>query len=140
MTPIAATITERNRAIVTAAMDALATGDQSLFYDAFADDIVWRPMPVRGPWSHAVQGKEAARDQLFVPLRRQYADRYTNTATNIVAEGDIVVVECMGAVTLKSGEAYNNQYCFVIRMEDGRMKEVREYLDSALAEAVLEPL
>lgn len=134
------TPTERNRAIVTAAMDALATGDQRLFYDAFADDIVWRPMPVRGPWSHAVQGKEAARDQLFVPLRRQYADRYTNTATNILADGDFVVVECKGAVTLKSGKAYNNQYCFVIRMEDGRMKEVREYLDSALAEAVLEPL
>jgi uncharacterized protein len=43
-------------------------------------------------------------------------------------------------VTLKSGKTYNNRYCFVIEMADGKMREVREYLDSALAEAVLEPL
>lgn len=134
------TQTQRNKEIVTAAMDALASGDQSLFYAAFADDVTWRPMPVQGPWSQAFHGKEVARDRLFAPLRKQYADRYTNTATHIFAEGDHVIVECRGAVTLKSGKRYDNQYCFVIRMENDRMKEVREYLDSALAEAVLEPV
>lgn len=134
------TTTQRNKEIVTAAMDALASGDQSLFYAAFADDVIWRAMPTQGPWAHVLQGKERARDELFAPLRKQYADRYTNTATHIFAEGDHVVVECKGAVMLKSGKRYDNQYCFVIRMEDGQMKEVREYLDSALAEAVLEPL
>jgi ketosteroid isomerase-like protein len=34
---------------------------------------------------------------------------------------------------------YNNRYCLVIRMKDGKMREVREYMDTALAEAVLDP-
>lgn len=31
----------------------------------------------------------------------------------------------------------NNSYCFVIRMKDGKMVELREYMDTALAEARL---
>ena len=128
-----------NKQIVEAAMAALATGDNRPFYEAMAEDVVWRPM-VGGVWGDVHHGREQARDKLFAPLRKQYADTYTNTAVNIFAEGEVVIVEARGAVTLKSGKAYNNRYCFVIEMADGRMKEVREYLDSALAEAVLEPL
>ncbi|HVI32984.1 nuclear transport factor 2 family protein [Phenylobacterium sp.] len=128
-----------NKRIVTGVMEAMARGDSGPFYDAFADDLVWRPM-TNGVWGKVHRGKAAARDELFLPLRRQYADRYTNTATGIFADGDHVVVEAQGAVTLKSGKRYDNRYCFVIRMKDGKMTEVREYLDSALAEAVLEPL
>jgi uncharacterized protein len=128
-----------NRQIVTRAMQALASGDSRPFYDAMAEDCVWRPM-IGGVWSQVHHGRETARDELFLPLRQQYADRYTNTPTSIFADGDHVVVEAQGAVTLKSGQRYDNRYCFVIRMREGRMAEVREYLDSALAERVLEPL
>ena len=128
-----------NKDIVTAAMAALAAGDTRPFYDAMADNCTWRAM-CGGVWGHLVEGKEKARDQLFAPLRRQYAGPYTNTATHIFADGDTVIVEARGAVTLKSGKDYNNRYCFVIEMAGGQMREVREYLDSALAEAVLEPL
>lgn len=128
-----------NKEIVANAMAALAKGDNRPFYEAMAEDVIWRPM-VGGVWGDVHHGREQARDKLFAPLRKQYANTYTNTATNIFAAGDAVIVEARGAVQLKSGKAYNNRYCFVIEMADGRMKEVREYLDSALAEAVLEPL
>ncbi|MBI5940573.1 MAG: nuclear transport factor 2 family protein [Caulobacterales bacterium] len=130
--------TEQSRALVTAAMDALAKGDSRPFYEAWADDIAWRPMTV-GVWGKVHHGRKAARDALFVPLREQYATTYTNAPERIFADGDFVFVECQGAVTLKSGKPYNNTYCFVIQMKDGKMVEVREYLDSALSEAVLEP-
>lgn len=129
-----------NKQIVAAAMEALAKGDMRPFYEAWADDFVWRPMAVSGPWSRVFHGKDVASEQLFKPLRAQYADRYTNMATNILAEADFVVVECRGAVTLKSGKHYGNRYCLVIQMADGKMKEVREYLDTALANEVLEPV
>lgn len=128
-----------NKEIVANAMAALAGGDSRAFYEAMAEDMIWRPM-VGGVWGEVQHGRERARDNLFAPLRKQYASAYTNTATNIFAEGDVVIVEARGAVTLKSGKAYNNRYCFVIEMAGGKMAEVREYLDSALAEAVLEPL
>lgn len=133
------TTAEQNRALVATAMDALALGDPAPFSALWTDDFVWRPM-VGGVWGKAHHGRKVARDELFIPLREQYASTYTNTADAIFAVGDVVIVECHGAVTLKSGKAYNNRYCFVIEMKDGKMTEVREYLDSALAESVLEPL
>jgi ketosteroid isomerase-like protein len=131
--------TEQNRALVTAAMQALAGGDSRPFVEAWSEDFVWRPM-VGGVWGKTFHGKQSCREELFRPLMAQYANRYTNTPDRIFADRDTVIVECRGAVTLTSGKPYNNTYCFVITMEDGKMAEVREYLDSALAEATLEPL
>lgn len=128
-----------NKQIVETAMAALAQGDSQPFYEAMADDCVWRPMAV-GTWGEVHHGKAVARDRLFAPLRRQYATPYLNTATRILAEGDVVVVEAQGNVTLHSGKTYDNRYCFVIEMAGGKMREVREYFDTALSEAVLEPL
>ena len=34
---------------------------------------------------------------------------------------------------------YDNQYCLVFRIENGKIKEIREYCDSALVERVLGP-
>ena len=79
------------------------------------------------------------REELLAPLMAQFADRYTNTASRLIAEGEYVVIEFQGHVTTKSGQPYNNQYCYVCRLEDGQLKELTEYMDSALAEAVLTP-
>jgi uncharacterized protein len=37
----------------------------------------------------------------------------------------------------KKGQPYNNVYCFVIRIADGKMRELEEYVDTALVDAVL---
>ena len=37
------------------------------------------------------------------------------------------------------GEAYDNTYCYVCRFENGRLRELTEYMDTALVEAVLAP-
>ena len=40
-------------------------------------------------------------------------------------------------MTTKSGKPYNNEYCWVFRLDGGRIKEVTEYMDTQLAEAAL---
>ena len=37
----------------------------------------------------------------------------------------------------KAGVRYDNEYCLVYRLKDGRIVEIREYCDSVLTEAVL---
>jgi len=37
----------------------------------------------------------------------------------------------------KSGLPYNNNYCFVFRLSDNRLKEVTEYFDTELVTAAL---
>lgn len=117
---------------------ALAEGDGRPFIDAMADDFCWE-IPGTSAWSRRFEGKRAVREELFKPLFAQFATPYTNRALRFVAEDDIVVVECRGRVETVRGERYDNSYCYVCRFEGGRLRELTEYMDTALAEAVLAP-
>ena len=130
----------QNREIIANAFAGMAKGDTAAFWDAWAEDGAWRMMGSRR-WGVAYPNRLAARDQLFGPLRRQYADTFINTATNIFADGDAVIVELVGGVlALRAGGRYDNRYCFVIRMAGGKMVEIRQYFDTALADRRLEPV
>ena len=55
-----------------------------------------------------------------------------------MAEGDDVVVQATGHNTTVSGTKYENSYCWVIRMRDGKMSELTEYADTQLIASALE--
>jgi len=127
-----------NKRTMQRIFEGLARGDSQAFRESLAEDFVWT-LPGTSSWSGTWRGR-AVFDDLFVPLYRQWADTYLNTAENIVAEDDFVVVECRGDVTTKAGKPYNNTYCWVCRFDaQGRLAQVTEYCDTALIDAVLEP-
>ena len=49
------------------------------------------------------------------------------------------MVEARGDNVTKAGLRYDNQYCMVLRIEHGKIKEIKEYCDSTLVERVLGP-
>jgi len=59
---------------------------------------------------------------------------------SVTAESDRVVVEFEGNATTCDGKPYNNQYCMVFMLADGKIKQVNEYFCTILAEQVLWPL
>jgi len=76
--------------------------------------------------------------RLLRPLFAQFAGTYTNIAHSFIAEDDRVVVECRGQVVTHAGKAYNNQYCYVCRMTEGKVHELIEYMDTDLLNTALE--
>lgn len=58
----------------------------------------------------------------------------------VTAEGNRVVVEFEGNATTCEGKPYNNQYCMVFTLADGRIKYIHEYFCTILADEVLWPL
>ena len=118
-------------------MAELDKGNGKPFVEAMADDFCWT-IPGDTPWSRTYNGKQAVISELLQPLYAQFATSYISTTRRIMADGDRVVVEFDGRVTTKAGKAYNNRYCYVFRMEGGQMKELMEYLDTALVIAALE--
>lgn len=127
----------RNREIVSHAFDRLALADPGPFVAAMADDLVWI-ITGQSAWSRRFEGKAAVERDLVAPLFRLFATPYHNFAERIIADDDDnVVVLAKGEVTTVSGQPYNNDYCFVMRLRDGKIVEIREYMDSALAERAL---
>ena len=127
-----------NKALIQDIMDARARRDPGPFIAAMADDFVWR-ITGSTAWSGAYVGKADVLERLIKPLRGQFTAPNSLTLSRIIAEGDYVVAECQGNATTLAGELYANTYCFVIRVADGKLRELTEYMDTALVERVLRP-
>jgi len=130
--------TGENKQLMEAIFAELSKGNTVPFGEAMADDFTWTTIGTTA-WSKSYSGKETVLRGLMAPLFAQFADTYTNTAERFIAEDDHVVVQCRGRVTTKGGEPYNNTYCYVCRIEDGKLKELTEYLDTELVSKVLAP-
>lgn len=126
-----------NKQLMQAIFAELAQGNGKPFVDAMADNFCWI-LPGQTAWSRRYEGKQVVREQLFRPLFAQFAGTYTNRATRFVAEDDMVVVECRGAVFTKTGKPYNNTYCYVCRLADGKLLELVEYMDTQMMDATLD--
>ena len=131
-------ITDINRQLIERIFAQLAQGNGRALVDAMDDDFCWT-LTGSSAWSGTWRGKQAVREQLLAPLFAQFEGTYTNTAERFIAEGEHVAVLCRGRVSTRAGKRYDNSYCFVFRLADGQLKEVVEYLDTALVDAVLAP-
>ena len=127
---------EQNRRIIAEAFDGLSRADPTAFIDAMADDFTWI-IEGQSKLSRRFDGKQAVQDELVPALFANFATPYRNIPEEVIADGDRVVVLARGEVKTVRGEDYDNSYCFVIRMRGGKMVELREYCDTALAERVL---
>ena len=127
-----------NKSLIAGVHAELAKGNGQPFVDLLAEDATWA---IQGStaWSRRYVGKAAIRDELLAPLFAQFEGRYRSTVQRIVAEGELVVVQCQGQVATRRGQRYDNQYCYIYRLEGGRVVELTEYLDTALVDAVLAP-
>jgi ketosteroid isomerase-like protein len=130
--------TDDNRQLMQSIFEGLARGDARLFLDSLDEDAAWRMIGTT-PWSGVYTGKAAIRRDLLGPLFAQFADQYLNAADAIIAEGDTVVVECRGKVTTRTGRRYDNTYCWVCRLANGKIVSLTEYMDTQLVAAALEP-
>jgi len=133
---VLAMTTQDNRRLLAAIFAALAEGDSGPLTDAMSENFRWR---FAGEWSWVRDWgdtKQEVRKNLLRPLMAQFAD-YRSRAEEIIADGDRVVVRATAEATTTRGDAYPQAYCFVFRVQNGRLADVLEYCDTALVERVL---
>lgn len=126
-----------NKRLMEGVFAELASGNGQAFMDALADDARWTVIG-SSSWSGTYSGKPAIVDQLMRPLFSQFAGQYTARAIRVIAEDDVVVVEARGKVNTKSGQPYNQTYCYVFRLAEGKVRELTEYTDTELISRVLQ--
>ena len=125
-----------NKRLLTEAFVALGTGDTRPYLALLDDDFTFT-ITGHNPWSRTIRGKDNVRAELWGPLFELFADRYTAQLVDVIVDGDTAVVEYHGCVTTKRGDLYNNQYCLVLGMKDGRIRSLKEYACSYHVEQVL---
>jgi len=127
--------TAENKQVVLDFYAAGARGDMDACMALLADDIEWTNIGSTR-FSGTFSGKQALVEELIDPLFGQLRNGISSQIERLTAEGDIVVAQTSGTAATHDGAQYNNTYCQVIRIADGKFADVTEYLDTALIDAV----
>jgi uncharacterized protein len=127
-----------NKKLVQQVYADSANRSGTTFADNLADDASWI-VTGQYSWSHRFNGREAIQNGLMGHFRSLFAERPRIVGYNFIADGDYVAVEARGDNVTKTGLRYDNQYCMVFRIKDGKIREIKEYCDSTLIERVLGP-
>lgn len=130
--------TAENKALVQRIYADSADRSGTTFADHIDDATVWI-VTGQYSWSQTFVGKDAILNQLLGRVRSLLTDRVRTVAYSFMADGDHVVVETKGDNMTKSGMRYDNEYCMVWTFANGRIRQIKEYCDSALVEKALGP-
>jgi ketosteroid isomerase-like protein len=126
-----------NKKLMETIFAAATAGDRTLYNDSLADDV---SMTVTGQysWSQTFHGKESVLRDLYGYVASLLKHRRT-VPLRFIADDEWVAVEARGDMVTTAGERYDNHYCLIYRIENGKIREIREYQDSTLCERVLGP-
>jgi ketosteroid isomerase-like protein len=127
---------EDAKRVVQTAWAALASRESERIRDAFAEDAEWLA-PVGNATAMALGGPDHlhGRDQIADIIGRDVWTLFARDVNvyiiGMYADANVVIVEQRLRATLSNGKAYDNDYCFVCEVENGRVRRVREYMDTA---------
>jgi ketosteroid isomerase-like protein len=117
-----------SKKVVIAWMETFGTGDLDAVLDSMTDDATY--------WiGGTIPGLSGTHDKTAL---RKVLDGITESCTGPIrltpqaftVDGDRVAVETESYVELKNGRVYNNHYHFVFVVRDGKVAQIKEYLDT----------
>jgi uncharacterized protein len=115
----------------------LESGDGKGFFEHVADDVDWI---VEG--THPLAGHYRSKAEFLAHTFEKLAQVFPEGAQlhveHLLISGDWAAVELRSEATAKNGLRFDNRYCWVCRIADLRIVEVRAYLDSALVTRLFE--
>lgn len=109
----------------------MAKGNLAPLTDIMAENMQWSWMGTE-TWTHSFKGKETVVNELLAAVKATLTEPFEVVPHCFIAEGDYVVIEHTGKNTTPDGRPYHNRYCWVCRFSDGKLRELREYMDTEL--------
>ncbi|MDA9916856.1 nuclear transport factor 2 family protein [Gammaproteobacteria bacterium] len=126
-------ISDQNKTITKEFFEALSTGSDQ-YLDFYTDEsIIWTA------GNNAIGGTRTKKEVVSFAqnILSAFPTGITFNIKGMTAEEERVAVEISGEAMHASGETYNNQYHFLLRIKDGKILELKEYMDTQLAAKIL---
>lgn len=127
---------EQNKEMVKATWTAFAKGDIKTAFGNIADNVSWL-VPGNIP---GVSGVKRGRDEILKfmgAFASKIPEGMHSEITRAYADGDTVILELTNKAKVSNGKFYENEYCFVFEIENGKIRRIREYTDTQKAKDIL---
>jgi uncharacterized protein len=125
---------EDNKKIVAKFFEDMSAGNGPAILGALADTATWW---VAGSFPLSGTKTKAQFAELVGSLGKNIDGGLRVTPTGLTAEGERVAVEAESYARMKNGKLYQNKYHFLLVIRDGKIQQVKEYLDTMHANDVL---
>jgi uncharacterized protein len=127
---------EVNKRTVMATWRAFASRDPQQIGAMFTEDAQWRAPPGNATAkalnaTHHMMGKAEIVQFIAADFGKLFSRDVKLEFKGFYGDGDVVVVEQRLQATLSNGAPYDNDYCFVLELENGLIRRIREYMDTA---------
>jgi len=109
----------------------LSTGNLEKVRPMFHEKATWEVMAtgIAGAGVHV--GRDHIIDEFIGPIRGIFVPGDPKVkVTSLISDGPVVLAEARGTGTLNNGKQYNNMYAFVLKIKDGKIIHLKEYMDS----------
>jgi len=124
---------KENKEIAIKFFEALSSGSET-YLDFYNDDsIIWTA------GNNAIGGTRTKKEIIDFAqgILSAFPTGITFNITGMTAENERVAVEVSGEAIHASGEVYNNKYHFLLTIKNGKIIELKEYMDTQLAAKIL---
>ncbi|MBW2274183.1 MAG: nuclear transport factor 2 family protein [Deltaproteobacteria bacterium] len=123
-----------NKQRIHAFFEALGRGNRQALHELCCEDLDWT-VP-QGAALHA--GTHSGAGHVFELMLSSVGDAFVMGSQRInfdliVAEGEVVMAEASVHAKGTNGRDYNNVYVFVFEFEDGKIRKLREHVDTRYA-------
>jgi ketosteroid isomerase-like protein len=134
-------VTEREgsiEAVVRSFFETLSSGDLDGVGKLLHEQATWSIFAEGLPGAGTHEGRDAIVEGFLRPVRGMFEPGDPKVVIeNLVADGSWVAVEARGRGRFANGTPYRNTYAFFVEVDDGKVRTVREYMDSQLASTLV---
>ncbi len=121
--------TEQNKEVARKTWEAAVRGDVDTASANLADEVSWL-LPGSVNPGGPLKGKQAVAG-FFKSLSAAFPGGMQTEIRRVYGDGDTVLMELTNRGKTAKGRQYENEYCFVLEFEGGKIRRVREYTDTA---------
>jgi uncharacterized protein (TIGR02246 family) len=127
-----------SKSVLRRYVEAVQAGDMEGVRELFAEDATWTlhagALPTSGTWT----GRDTIIEGFLAEAMSHYAPGSVSLEiTGMVAERDRVVLQWTSRARTREGRPYENGCIGVFTIRDGRIQDVREYMDTLYASEVV---
>ncbi len=124
-----------NADLVLTTWSAFLKGDVKAAFANLHDDATWT-IPGLNPELSGVRRGKAEIIGFLRGVVKLFPSGLESEVKKVHEAGNTVIVELTNRSTTATGRPYENEYCFVWELEGGKVRAIREYVDTEKAVAI----
>jgi uncharacterized protein len=112
--------------------DSFEKENYNAFFGHIAEDCICTVQGNESPIYGEYHGRKEIREKLLGRIKAKVSEPMKRKITHVFVSGDWGIVEHTAVARANNGTKFDMQHCWISRFKDGKIVEMRLYMDTAM--------